>query len=415
MHMPNPDKIPAPLISLFADRVHQLETHAGIDSLFYSADAPGDPPEGSKHVKCLEWLRRINKEYEKPLDVFGSLIESYVEYEPVKDEIEFFGESISRSVDDPRLVLKEQLTQMLLKYGLKYSEGGYIRKDGVNFTKHVGSEAIVGKTSVSDIKKSEIHSKTNNNLSKIFISHASADEKVVRKVVDLLEAMGVNSQQIFCSSLEGYGIKPGANFLETIKDELNSNSMVLFVLSDNFYNSRVCLCEMGAAWVLSKHCVPIVVPPFKFEDIEGVIPLTQGIAVNDKYKLNSLKETIEDKLAISVVNSNIWESKRDKNIDELNSLIASYEARKKQHEQRKKKQEQQNIDYALARTEGGAVVLKSTSEPEHFVCPNCKTKEDKNYILQSFNRVWGTMTCPNKACNSTFEIYEAEEADPRFF
>lgn len=54
--------IPQYLMSSIADAVSSLETHASLDSLFLYANAPGDPPEGSKAVKALDWLRRISKE-----------------------------------------------------------------------------------------------------------------------------------------------------------------------------------------------------------------------------------------------------------------------------------------------------------------------------------------------------------------
>ncbi|WP_321958142.1 abortive infection family protein [Paraburkholderia bannensis] len=72
--------IPAPIISVIADIASGRETHASLDSLFMYAAAPGDPPDGSKHVKALEWLRRVNKdEAVEPLSVLGRLIESYME------------------------------------------------------------------------------------------------------------------------------------------------------------------------------------------------------------------------------------------------------------------------------------------------------------------------------------------------
>ncbi len=71
-------KIPQPLVSVVADHISSTETHAGLNSLFFYADAPGDAPEGSKPVKALEWLRRINKECEDPLSILGKLIEGYM-------------------------------------------------------------------------------------------------------------------------------------------------------------------------------------------------------------------------------------------------------------------------------------------------------------------------------------------------
>ena len=53
--------IPAPLIAVVSDLVSSAETHASLNSLFMYAEASGEPPEGSKHVKAQEWLRNTNK------------------------------------------------------------------------------------------------------------------------------------------------------------------------------------------------------------------------------------------------------------------------------------------------------------------------------------------------------------------
>lgn len=123
--------------------------------------------------------------------------------------------------------------------------------------------------------------------------------------------MGVSHTSIFCSSFKGYGIPLGVNFLEKIKNEINGNTIVLFVLSPNFYNSPVSLCEMGAAWISTKEHVPILIPPFEFDDVKGVFPLSQGMKINDKEGLNELKDSIETFLDIKSVKSSIWE--RDRN------------------------------------------------------------------------------------------------------
>ncbi|MDM1285683.1 toll/interleukin-1 receptor domain-containing protein [Acinetobacter indicus] len=163
--------------------------------------------------------------------------------------------------------------------------------------------------------------KKGDALKKIFISHAKKDKEIIEELIDLLESIGVNSTQIFCSSFEGYGIPLGDNFLDKIKQELSSEVLVLFVITNNFYESKVCLCEMGAAWALSKGHIPIVVPPLSYSDIQGVIPLTQGLLVNDVSKLNSLKEKLEQDFGLQQINLNAWERKRDKYIRNINKLI----------------------------------------------------------------------------------------------
>ncbi|WP_234856393.1 toll/interleukin-1 receptor domain-containing protein [Acinetobacter junii] len=157
---------------------------------------------------------------------------------------------------------------------------------------------------------------------KIFISHATKDKEIVEEIIDLLEMIGINPTQIFCSSFEGYGIPLGNNFLDTIKEELSAEVLVLFVLTKNFYESKVCLCEMGAAWALSKAHIPIVVPPLSYSDIQGVIPLTQGLLINDIPKLNSLKEKLEKDFSIEQnIALNNWERKRDRFLANIQRMI----------------------------------------------------------------------------------------------
>ena len=163
---------------------------------------------------------------------------------------------------------------------------------------------------------------TELSINKIFISHASKDSEVVEEIIELLETIGVESNQIFCTSFEGYGIELGENFLDTIKNELSSDSMVLFVLSKNFYASPVCMCEMGAAWVLSKEHIPLVVPPLSYSDIKGVLPLTQGMVLTDVMKLNSFKEKIEKTFNITnKISFSTWERKRDRVCNRLDKIL----------------------------------------------------------------------------------------------
>lgn len=72
--------IPAPVLSVVASVCATKETHATLDGLFAYANAPGEPPDGSKPAKALEWLRRTNKDSsDDPLAVLGKLIEGYME------------------------------------------------------------------------------------------------------------------------------------------------------------------------------------------------------------------------------------------------------------------------------------------------------------------------------------------------
>lgn len=159
-------------------------------------------------------------------------------------------------------------------------------------------------------------------LSKIFISHASKDSDIVEDIIEIFETIGVESNQIFCTSFEGYGIGLGDNFLDTIKEELSSKTLVIFVLSKNFYDSPVCLCEMGATWVLAKEHIPILIPPLDYKDVQGVIPLTQGLKINEHLKLNLLKEKVEKVFNIQTkISATDWERKRNKIVSRIEKNI----------------------------------------------------------------------------------------------
>ena len=167
-----------------------------------------------------------------------------------------------------------------------------------------------------------LEKQTTSDVSKVFISHSTKDSQFVTEIVDLLETIGLDSTQIFCTSVDGYGITIGDDFLNAIKSELSDNSLVFFILSDQFMNSPVCLCEMGATWVLSKEHIPILIPPFDYDDIKGVIPLTQGLKINESLKLNLLKEKVEQLFGIpSKLSQTTWERKRDRFITNIESLL----------------------------------------------------------------------------------------------
>lgn len=163
-------------------------------------------------------------------------------------------------------------------------------------------------------------------MKQVFISHASSDKDIVEELVEILEVIGLSSEQIFCTSLPGYDIGLGENFLDSIKEKLADNTLTLFLLTHNFYSSPVCLCEMGAVWVQTKQHIPILIPPFDFKNIEGVIPLTQGFKINDPLKLNSFKEQIEETFSISpTASSASWERKRNRILERINKQIKDTE------------------------------------------------------------------------------------------
>ena len=135
---------------------------------------------------------------------------------------------------------------------------------------------------------------------RLFISHSTEDKEIVKEVANLMVSIGLSSEQIICTSIAGYdNISLGEDFLNGLKEKISSDVFILFILTHNFYKSPFCLSEMGASWVLAKESIPIVVPPFTFNDMKGVIPKTkQGVVISDKNELSLLLDKINKAFGI---------------------------------------------------------------------------------------------------------------------
>lgn len=160
-----------------------------------------------------------------------------------------------------------------------------------------------------------------NEYESIFICHSSKDKSIVEDLIDIIETIGIPSSRIFCSSISGYGVPLGDDFIQKLKEEITRNVLVIFVLSEEFYSSPVCLCEMGATWALSKENIPILIPPFSFEKMKGVFPLTQGMMINDELSLNLLHDKIVELFKIVPQQQTTWERKRARIVSRINEKI----------------------------------------------------------------------------------------------
>lgn len=121
-------KIPPSIIGLVAPALACEYSHAQLDSLFPSADAPGDPPDGSKPTKTLEWLRRINRDHPEPLCVLGNLLAEYLDT-PYLPPVAPFVTS-----PDPLAewnAPRQRIRDALAAEGLTYQRGGHIYGDGL--------------------------------------------------------------------------------------------------------------------------------------------------------------------------------------------------------------------------------------------------------------------------------------------
>lgn len=126
----------------------------------------------------------------------------------------------------------------------------------------------------------------------VFISHSVEDAEYVYKFIEFLREIGLESDQIICSNIPEYSVPLGEDIYEFLKTLFQESELwVVYMLSQNYYKSAACLNEMGAAWVLHKKYLSILLPGFEFESIQGGVNPTQR-----QIKLDGIGEDIKSQL-----------------------------------------------------------------------------------------------------------------------
>lgn len=155
---------------------------------------------------------------------------------------------------------------------------------------------------------------------KIFLSHAAADKQLVEVFETLLgKCLGLTSADIFCSSLEGQGVRKGVNFVDAIRQRVTEAEAVIALITPAYLDSAFCMAELGAAWALNTERLPIVVPPNDFKVMEATLLGIVGVKIDDTEALGQAFEELSevlsaDKPASGVISRalrtfhNSWES-----------------------------------------------------------------------------------------------------------
>lgn len=159
----------------------------------------------------------------------------------------------------------------------------------------------------------------------IFISHASADKPFVESLVRLLEGIGFDESNLFCSSIPEYGIALGESIYDKLLNLFRDKKLyVLFVHSPRYYTRPVCLNEMGAAWVLKTEYYSILTKDMSYEMMAGVATSERiGIkvdATDASARLNELYENLKSAFSLSALSQTKWERLRNTFLSDVNAI-----------------------------------------------------------------------------------------------
>ncbi len=129
---------------------------------------------------------------------------------------------------------------------------------------------------------------------RIFISHSSKDRDVTELFVTLLtNALRINPEDIFCSSLDGHKIESGKDWRGEIKYNINNSKICFIMISPDYKKSEICLNEMGAIYFTEniRH-VPLIIPPATNEDAGVLFETTQIEYLQEEASLERIKDIV---------------------------------------------------------------------------------------------------------------------------
>lgn len=173
---------------------------------------------------------------------------------------------------------------------------------------------------------------------KIFISHKSEDEAFVKALVKLLRLyIGSESEKIFCSSVPNYKIGICKKIFPEIKSQFEEYEVFMIIIhSPRYYQSPICLNEMGAAWIKNIEFCSFLTTDCEYDDLKGVVDKNYiSIKVNAKDAPDRMTEFICKVLdffnlpQLELSASSQWESDRNEFLKEVCKLETTAEKREK--------------------------------------------------------------------------------------
>ena len=134
------------------------------------------------------------------------------------------------------------------------------------------------------------------NGKRIFISHSSKDKQIVSDFIDhiLCLGIGINRNDIFCTSIEDIAIRNGEDIRSHIQDNIRCADFSFLLISDNYKASEICLNEMGAVWAYDSNVRLFLLPDTTFNSIGWLCDTRKANNITDTVALDLLYKEMHE-------------------------------------------------------------------------------------------------------------------------
>lgn len=173
------------------------------------------------------------------------------------------------------------------------------------------NEFIISKINISPLALEG----ENSMYEKIFISHKSCDKKYGDAIAELLNTLGLRNDQIIYTSHPLYKIPNNQTIYDYLKNNISKKIFCLFIFSNEYFESSICMNEMGAFWVTQSEYQNSFVPHFDFENYNFKNCVIDSNKIGFKYiddsmsthSLIEFKNNIVEKFGLDKLDDNAWE------------------------------------------------------------------------------------------------------------
>lgn len=159
------------------------------------------------------------------------------------------------------------------------------------------------------------------NKIRLFISHSSKDEIIVKLLVDLIvKALHMSASEIRCTSLPGYRLPLGTS-TQKLRKESRQAQVLVAVLTPNAISSVFTMLEIGCRWGTGKTMLPIVCDKEGISILSGPLKDLNAAVAIDAPSIHEFLDSLSDNLGQPLEKTAVYEEL----IDNLATYIKAKE------------------------------------------------------------------------------------------
>jgi|GEM_PF-4189829 len=137
----------------------------------------------------------------------------------------------------------------------------------------------------------------------VFISYNVNDSDIASRIQSfIMRTFNLSTDEVFLSS---ESLSAGASVEGDILRAIRDSRYLIYILSENYFQSQYCMCELGAVWALEKNPFMFLVSPIgfnneKYKSLPPSFNNIQSVVVRggDRHKINKYLEDMIEQIKI---------------------------------------------------------------------------------------------------------------------